>query len=132
MPTPPRRPTTGPSSSSGSEPVARPIKRLGQHFLRDSRLLARIADALGATPDDTVIEVGPGPGGLTAALAERAGRVVALEKDAALARGLAGRWPGVMTPFSVAPALQKPPRPPNGFRPKVASSRAPKTPPRVV
>ncbi|HJS48567.1 MAG TPA: 16S rRNA (adenine(1518)-N(6)/adenine(1519)-N(6))-dimethyltransferase RsmA [Gemmatimonadales bacterium] len=75
--------------------MARPIRRLGQHFLRDSRLLARIADALGAAPGDTVIEVGPGPGGLTAALAERAGRVVALEKDPALARGLAGRWPGV-------------------------------------
>ena len=75
--------------------MARPIKRLGQHFLRDTRLLARIADALGAAAGDTVIEIGPGPGGLTAALAERAGRVVALEKDAALARELAGRWPGV-------------------------------------
>ncbi len=75
--------------------MARPNKRLGQHFLRDARLLGRIADAVGAGPGDTVIEVGPGPGGLTAELAKRAGRVVALEKDRALARAIAGRWPNV-------------------------------------
>ena len=75
--------------------MARPDKRLGQHFLRDTRLLGRIADALGAGPADTVLEVGPGPGGLTAELAERAGRVLALEKDPALARALAGRWGNV-------------------------------------
>ena len=43
-------------------------KRLGQHFLTDTRLLGRIADALGATRDDTVIEIGPGRGALTAPL----------------------------------------------------------------
>src|SRR4029079_7512866 len=59
-------------------------RRLGQHFLADPRLLGRIADALGAGPRDTVLEIGPGPGGLTAALAARAGRVVAIEKEAAL------------------------------------------------
>ncbi len=75
--------------------MARPDKRLGQHFLGDVRLLGRIADALGAGPEDTVLEVGPGPGGLTAELAARAGRVVALEKDRALAQALAGRWPNV-------------------------------------
>lgn len=75
--------------------MARPNKRLGQHFLRDARLLGRIADAVGAGPADTVLEVGPGPGGLTAELAKRAGRVVALEKDRALARAIAGRWPNV-------------------------------------
>lgn len=75
--------------------MARPDKRLGQHFLGDARLLGRIADALEAGPDDTVVEVGPGPGGLTAELAHRAGLVVAIEKDAALARALEGRWPNV-------------------------------------
>ena len=64
--------------------MPRAKRRLGQHFLTDSRLLGRIADALGAGPDDTVLEIGPGPGGLTAALAERAGRLVAIEKDADL------------------------------------------------
>ncbi|HET7241443.1 MAG TPA: 16S rRNA (adenine(1518)-N(6)/adenine(1519)-N(6))-dimethyltransferase RsmA, partial [Gemmatimonadales bacterium] len=44
---------------------------------------------------DTVIEIGPGPGGLTAELARRAGRVIAIEKDRDLAAALAGRWPNV-------------------------------------
>ena len=69
-------------------------RRLGQHFLSDPRLLARIADALEAGPSDTVLEIGPGPGGLTAALARRAGRVVAIEKDADLLPGLRARIPG--------------------------------------
>jgi 16S rRNA (adenine1518-N6/adenine1519-N6)-dimethyltransferase len=68
-------------------------RRLGQHFLTDPRLLARIADALGAGPADTVLEIGPGPGGLTAALAERAGRLVAIEKDADLIPALRQRFP---------------------------------------
>jgi 16S rRNA (adenine1518-N6/adenine1519-N6)-dimethyltransferase len=75
--------------------VSRPKRRLGQHFLRDPRILARIADALEATPEDTVLEIGPGPGGLTAALAERAGRVVAIEKDHELVAGLRARLPKV-------------------------------------
>jgi 16S rRNA (adenine1518-N6/adenine1519-N6)-dimethyltransferase len=70
-------------------------RRLGQHFLFDPRILSRIADALAAGPDDTVLEIGPGPGGLTAALAERAGRVVAIEKDAELAAELRHRFPRV-------------------------------------
>jgi 16S rRNA (adenine1518-N6/adenine1519-N6)-dimethyltransferase len=73
--------------------VPRAKRRLGQHFLTDSRLLGRIADALGAGPDDTVLEIGPGPGGLTAALAERAGRLVAIEKDADLVPALRQRFP---------------------------------------
>lgn len=73
----------------------RPKKRLGQHFLRDARILARIADALEAGAGDTVVEIGPGPGGLTAELAARAGRVVAIEKDRDLARVLVGRFPNV-------------------------------------
>jgi 16S rRNA (adenine1518-N6/adenine1519-N6)-dimethyltransferase len=70
-------------------------RRLGQHFLTDPRLLGRIADALGAGPDDTVLEIGPGPGGLTAALAARAGRVVAIEKDRDLVPDLRARFPNV-------------------------------------
>jgi 16S rRNA (adenine1518-N6/adenine1519-N6)-dimethyltransferase len=75
--------------------VARAKRRLGQHFLTDPRLLGRIADALGAGPDDTVLEIGPGHGGLTGALADRAGRVVAVEKDRELVPALRGRFSGV-------------------------------------
>jgi 16S rRNA (adenine1518-N6/adenine1519-N6)-dimethyltransferase len=70
-------------------------RRLGQHFLTDPRLLGRIADAVGAGPEDTVLEIGPGPGGLTAALATRAGRVVAIEKDRDLVPELRARLPNV-------------------------------------
>lgn len=75
--------------------MTRPKKRLGQHFLTDPGILGRIADAVGAGAGDTVLEVGSGPGGLTAQLAARAGRVVAIEKDRDLAAALAGRWPNV-------------------------------------
>ena len=74
---------------------SRPKRRLGQHFLTDPGILGRIADAVGAGPDDTVLEIGPGPGGLTAALASRAGHVVAIEKDADLVPALRARFPGV-------------------------------------
>lgn len=75
--------------------MPRAKRRLGQHFLTDPRLLGRIADALGAGPDDTVLEIGPGPGGLTAALAERAGRIVVIEKDRDLVPALRERFPGI-------------------------------------
>jgi 16S rRNA (adenine1518-N6/adenine1519-N6)-dimethyltransferase len=70
----------------------RPRKRLGQHFLSDTRLLGRIADALGATPADTVIEIGPGRGALTTQLLARAGRVTTIELDRDLVPMLRERW----------------------------------------
>lgn len=57
-------------------------KRLGQHFLLDPGILRRVALAAGPLDGRTVLEVGPGPGGLTAALlATDAARVVAVERD---------------------------------------------------
>jgi len=57
-------------------------KSLGQNFLLDLNLTARIARAAGNLEDATVIEVGPGPGGLTRALlALGARRVIAVERD---------------------------------------------------
>ena len=57
-------------------------KSLGQNFLLDLNLTARIARAAGDLGQTTVIEVGPGPGGLTRALlAEGAAHVVAIERD---------------------------------------------------
>ncbi|MDB4907183.1 MAG: Ribosomal small subunit methyltransferase [Gemmatimonadetes bacterium] len=67
-------------------------KSLGQHFLSDPRILARIADAAQVTPGETVVEIGPGRGGLTAQLLERAGRVIAIEVDRKLAELLRVRW----------------------------------------
>lgn len=65
--------------------------RLGQHFLADRNILARIAAATGAGLDDTVIEIGPGQGTLTDELLKTGARVVAIERDAKLARELGAR-----------------------------------------
>ena len=78
-----------------------PKKSLGQNFLLDLNLTARIARAAGNLAGATVVEVGPGPGGLTRALlAEGAARVVAIERDerclGALAE-IAARYPGRLT-----------------------------------
>jgi 16S rRNA (adenine1518-N6/adenine1519-N6)-dimethyltransferase len=60
-------------------------KGLGQHFLVDEKVLEIILDAAALTPADTVIEVGPGLGIMTAELARRAGWVIAIELDNRLA-----------------------------------------------
>jgi 16S rRNA (adenine1518-N6/adenine1519-N6)-dimethyltransferase len=56
-------------------------KALGQNFLFDAQLLARIARIPGDLTDAEVLEVGPGPGGLTRALLAQGARVTAIERD---------------------------------------------------
>jgi 16S rRNA (adenine1518-N6/adenine1519-N6)-dimethyltransferase len=57
-------------------------RSLGQNFLLDLNLTARIARAAGPFGDATIVEIGPGPGGLTRALlAEGAHRIIAVERD---------------------------------------------------
>lgn len=73
-------------------------KSLGQNFLLDLNLTSRIARAGGPLEGVTVIEVGPGPGGLTRALlAEGASRVIAIERDqrcVAALNEIAAHYPG--------------------------------------
>jgi 16S rRNA (adenine1518-N6/adenine1519-N6)-dimethyltransferase len=61
---------------------------LGQNFLVDEAMAARLVDLAGVEAGDTVIEIGAGLGTLTRALAARAARVVAIEIDAGLVRAL--------------------------------------------
>lgn len=68
------------------------LKRYGQHFLSDPAILSGIVDALAPTGADTVVEIGPGRGSLTDILAERAGRVVAIEIDKLLVEQLRKRY----------------------------------------
>lgn len=78
-------------------------KSLGQHFLRDRRILTRIVDALDPRDGDTVVEIGPGRGALTDILRHRAGRVVAIELDRALAAVLRERF-GAVSNVSIVQA----------------------------
>lgn len=94
-------------------------KALGQHFLSDRALLGKIAAITAASSEHVVLEIGPGPGGLTEALLDRGATVVAIERDerlhAALTRRLAGRpfvlaagdaleldWPALVAPWTAA------------------------------
>lgn len=64
-------------------------KALGQNFILDRQLLAKIAAVAGGIDGSTVYEVGPGPGGLTRALLDRGANVVAVERDRRFAPALA-------------------------------------------
>ncbi len=64
-----------------SSSLHHPSKRLGQNFLTDQRIIQRIIRALGPTAAETIIEIGPGRGALTAPLLEKAGSLVAIEFD---------------------------------------------------
>ena len=98
----------------------KPRRSLGQHFLLDLNLTARIARAAGELRGRNVIEAGPGPGGLTRALLEAgAARVVAVERDrrcVAALEDLAIAFPGRLVVVEAdalaidAVALAPPPR----------------------
>lgn len=79
-------------STHRSSGLPAPRKRFGQHFLRDSKTLDAIVDALGPLADQTVIEIGPGRGVLTDRLVERAARVIAIEVDRDLVAFLRDRY----------------------------------------
>ncbi len=72
-----------------------PQKGLGQHFLVNSGALGRMVQAAGLGPNDRVLEIGPGLGILTRALAEQAGQVVAVEIDPALVQVLQAELGGL-------------------------------------
>jgi len=72
--------------------MRRPLKSLGQNFLVDRNIIERIIACAALGPDDAVLEIGPGRGALTEHLVRRAGRVVLVEFDHALAAELHNRY----------------------------------------
>ncbi|WP_419806282.1 16S rRNA (adenine(1518)-N(6)/adenine(1519)-N(6))-dimethyltransferase RsmA [Terriglobus sp.] len=68
--------------------------KLGQNFLIDESAARRIADALGDVHNETVVEIGPGHGAITALLAPRTGRLICIELDRSLAAELRFRFRG--------------------------------------
>jgi 16S rRNA (adenine1518-N6/adenine1519-N6)-dimethyltransferase len=72
-----------------------PSRAMGQNFLVDGNILRLILDAASLEASDGVIEIGPGAGVLTEAMAEQAGRVTAIEKDARLYAFLRERFSDV-------------------------------------
>jgi len=65
-----------------------PLRRFGQHFLLSENVRDKLVHEAHLTQADIVVEVGPGLGFLTAALASRAGRVIAIERDRTLVKHL--------------------------------------------
>lgn len=59
-------------------------RALGQHFLKNHAVLKKIIRSISPHKHDLIIEIGPGKGALTFPLAEKAGKVIAVEKDPAL------------------------------------------------
>lgn len=90
----PRVPSPGMTDRRRPPANPPPRKSLGQHFLRDPRVLGRIADALQLTGAETVLEIGPGRGALTDLLVARARRLIAIEVDRALVPILRTRYAG--------------------------------------
>ncbi len=82
-------------------------RRLGQHFLADGGVAARIAGLMAATPG-RVLEIGPGRGALTRHLLERFDRVLALELDQALIPGLVERFAAAPLEVRSGDALTEP------------------------
>jgi len=75
-----------PKVVSARRPQSKP--KMGQHFLANEDIAARVVDALGDVSQSTVLEIGPGRGILTSLLARRARRLIAVELDRVLAAQL--------------------------------------------
>src|SRR5438876_2307023 len=87
-----------------------PAKALGQNFLHDQNLARWTVDQAQITPADYVIEIGPGLGALTRFLLEKGAYVLAIEKDARLAKFLRSRFSDERLEIVNADALQFDPR----------------------
>jgi len=88
------KPSPRPRSDASAPASFRPSKRFGQNFLTNPAIINRIVEALDPRADETIIEIGPGKGALTAPLLERAGSLVAIEFDQNLIPLISDRFNG--------------------------------------
>jgi 16S rRNA (adenine1518-N6/adenine1519-N6)-dimethyltransferase len=84
----------------------RPRKRFGQHFLHDPRIRQRIVDAIDPSPQDAIVEIGPGEGALTKPLLEKVAKLEVIEVDRDLASNLAAAFPPWKLTVHCADALE--------------------------
>jgi 16S rRNA (adenine1518-N6/adenine1519-N6)-dimethyltransferase len=87
-----------------------PVKTLGQNFLHDQNLARWIVDQAQITPEDYVVEIGPGLGALTKFFLEKGAHVLAIEKDTRLANFLRSRFVDERLEIVNADALKFDPR----------------------
>lgn len=71
----------GPGTGEPAHPLPRAKKRFGQNFLHDQNVIARILRAVAPQPGEAFIEIGPGPGALTAPLLQKVERLHVVELD---------------------------------------------------
>jgi 16S rRNA (adenine1518-N6/adenine1519-N6)-dimethyltransferase len=90
-------------------------KSLGQNFLHDAHQLERIIAAAHLTPADKALEIGPGLGPLTILLLEKAGKVMAIEKDGRLVEVLRERFASYLTPVASSDGQGSGPSPTTRF-----------------
>ena len=76
-------------------------KSLGQHFLRDSRVITKIIDSLSLEPSDEVLEIGPGRGHLTRSILNKGALLTAIELDSSLIEGPLAELQTKFTNFEV-------------------------------
>ena len=81
-------------SHSRLNPMTPAKRRFGQNFLVDRGVVNRIIEAVSPRPDETIVEIGPGRGALTARLVETSGRLVAIEFDRELVPQLRAQFAG--------------------------------------
>ena len=86
--------------------LPRPRKRFGQHFLTDRHYLERIVGAIAPSPGDSMVEIGPGTGLLTAELAPKLDHLHVVEIDRDLAAALRGRFDPAKVTVHEADALE--------------------------
>jgi len=83
-----------------------PRKRFGQHFLHERRVLEKIVGALAPSPEDFIVEIGPGEGALTGPLLDRVSKLEAIEVARDLASSLAAKFPPWKLTVHCADALE--------------------------